>query len=74
MRIRSRSSGSHAVRRERHETAATAAMRELAATCRDPARNIMPVMMQAVDAEVTIGEIGDIFRQAWGDWQTPKLV
>jgi methylmalonyl-CoA mutase N-terminal domain/subunit len=64
----------HAVRRERHETAATTAMRELAATCRDPDRNIMPVMMQAVDAEVTIGEIGDIFRQAWGDWQTPKLV
>jgi methylmalonyl-CoA mutase N-terminal domain/subunit len=64
----------NAVRRERHETAATAAMRELAATCRDSNRNIMPVMMQAVDAEVTIGEIGDIFRQAWGDWQTPKLV
>jgi len=64
----------NAVRRERHETAATAAMHELAATCRDPDRNIMPVMMQAVDAEVTIGEIGDIFRQAWGDWQTPKLV
>ncbi|MDH4167030.1 MAG: acyl-CoA mutase large subunit family protein [Gammaproteobacteria bacterium] len=64
----------NAVRRERHEQAATAAMRELAATCRDPDRNIMPVMMQVVDAEVTIGEIGDIFRQAWGDWQTPKLV
>jgi methylmalonyl-CoA mutase, N-terminal domain len=63
-----------AVRRERHEAAATAALRELAASCRDPSRNVMPVMMQAVDAEVTIGEIGDVFRDAWGDWQTPKLL
>ena len=61
----------HAVRRERHEAAATAAMRELEQTCRDPGRNIMPVMMQALDAEVTLGEVGEIFRQAWGDWRTP---
>ena len=61
----------HAVRRERHESAATAAMRELEQTCRDAGRNIMPVMMQALDAEVTLGEVGEIFRQAWGDWRTP---
>jgi methylmalonyl-CoA mutase N-terminal domain/subunit len=61
----------HAVRRERHESGATAAMRELEQTCRDAHRNIMPVMMQALDAEVTLGEVGEIFRQAWGDWRTP---
>ena len=22
-------------------------------------------------AEVTLGEIGDIYRQVWGDWTTP---
>ena len=25
----------------------------------------------ALDAEVTLGEIGDIYRQVWGDWATP---
>ena len=34
-------------------------MRELEQTCRDPGRNIMPVMMQALDAEVTLGEVGE---------------
>ena len=28
-------------------------------------------MMAALDAEVTLGEIGDIYRQVWGDWATP---
>ena len=63
-----------AVRRERHETGAAAALRTLEQTCRDPDVNIMPAMLAALDAEVTLGEVGDVFRQAWGDWQTPELV
>ncbi|MGI9246891.1 MAG: methylmalonyl-CoA mutase family protein, partial [Steroidobacteraceae bacterium] len=63
-----------AVKRERHERAATEAMRNLADVCRDASRNIMPAMLQALDAEVTLGEIGDIYRDAWGDWNTPELV
>jgi methylmalonyl-CoA mutase N-terminal domain/subunit len=62
-----------AVRRERHEAGATAALRNLERTCRST-DNIMPAMMQALDAEVTLGEVGDVFRQAWGDWKTPELV
>jgi methylmalonyl-CoA mutase N-terminal domain/subunit len=63
-----------AVRRERHEAGAAAALRTLEKTCRDPDVNIMPAMLAALDAEVTLGEVGDVFRQAWGDWQTPELV
>jgi methylmalonyl-CoA mutase N-terminal domain/subunit len=63
----------NAVRRERHEAGATAALRNLERTCRNT-DNIMPAMMQALDAEVTLGEVGDVFRQAWGDWKTPELV
>jgi methylmalonyl-CoA mutase N-terminal domain/subunit len=63
-----------AVRRERHEVGAAAALRTLEKTCRDPDVNIMPAMLAALDAEVTLGEVGDVFRQAWGDWQTPELV
>jgi methylmalonyl-CoA mutase N-terminal domain/subunit len=33
--------------------------------------NIMPPMLAALDAEVTLGEIGDIYREAFGDWATP---
>jgi methylmalonyl-CoA mutase N-terminal domain/subunit len=62
------------VRRERHEAGARRALTELEATCRDPGKNIMPVMMNALDADVTLGEIGDVYRQVWGDWQTPELV
>lgn len=62
-----------AVRRERHEKAAANALRELEACCRGT-RNVMPAMMQALDAEVTLGEIGDLYRAVWGDWQTPELV
>jgi len=62
-----------AVRRERHEAGAAAALRDLERTCRGT-DNIMPAMMAALDAEVTLGEVGDVFREAWGDWQTPELV
>ena len=60
----------HAVRRERHEKGAAESLRDLERTCRGHA-NIMPAMMAALDAEVTLGEIGDIYRQVWGDWATP---
>jgi methylmalonyl-CoA mutase N-terminal domain/subunit len=63
----------NAVRRERHEAGANAALRDLERTCCNT-DNIMPVMMQALDAEVTLGEVGEVFRQAWGDWKTPELV
>jgi methylmalonyl-CoA mutase N-terminal domain/subunit len=31
----------------------------------------MPAMLDAVAADVTLGEIGDIFRERFGDWQVP---
>ena len=62
-----------AVLRDRHERAATDALKGLEHACRGTS-NIMPAMLAAVDAEVTLGEIGRIFRDVWGDWQTPELV
>lgn len=59
-----------AVRRERHEKAASKAMHGLEAVCRSD-ENIMPAMLEALDAEVTLGEVGDIYRQVYGDWATP---
>jgi hypothetical protein len=31
----------------------------------------MPAMLEACDAEITIGEFGEVFRAAYGDWATP---
>lgn len=62
-----------AVRRERHERGATAALHALERACRGT-DNIMPAMMAALEAEVTLGEIGEVYRSVWGDWQTPEVV
>lgn len=61
-----------AVYRERHERAASDALKGLERACRG-SHNVMPAMLAAVDAEVTLGEIGEVFRDVWGDWQTPEL-
>lgn len=58
------------LRRSRHEQGAADAMRALEDCCRGDG-NIMPAMLDALEAEVTLGEVGDIFRDAFGDWNTP---
>jgi methylmalonyl-CoA mutase N-terminal domain/subunit len=62
-----------ALRRERHEAATGAALRDLEATCRGR-DNLIPAMMAAVDADATLGEIGTVFRSVFGDWNTPIAV
>ena len=58
------------VKRTRHEAGAAAALRGLEKVCRGD-ENIMPAMMDALAAEVTLGEIGDVYRDVFGDWNTP---
>jgi len=60
------------LRRNRHSKGASDALRELEATCRSD-NNLMPAMMTAVDADVTLGEIGNVFRDVYGDWDTPIM-
>ncbi len=60
------------LRRTRHSKAASDAIRDLEATCRGD-NNLMPTMMAAVDADVTLGEIGNVFREVYGDWDTPIM-
>ena len=60
------------VRRERQEAGAHSALKALERACRGT-DNIMPRMLDALEAEVTLGEIGDLYRSVWGDWQTPEL-
>ena len=57
------------VLRTRHEAGAASALKQLEADCRSDA-NIMPAMMEAMSAEVTLGEIGDVYRDVFGNWDT----
>jgi methylmalonyl-CoA mutase N-terminal domain/subunit len=61
-----------ALRRTRHRRAAADATRDLEAACCSDG-NLMPAMMAAVDADVTLGEIGNLFRNIYGDWETPIM-
>ena len=58
------------VRRERDGRAAAAALRELERACRGDA-NVMPAVLEAVAAQATLGEFGDVFSEVFGDWKAP---
>jgi len=58
------------VKRTRHEKGAHAALKALESACRGSG-NMMPSHMDALAAEVTLGEIGDVYRSVFGDWNTP---
>ncbi|HSD11203.1 MAG TPA: methylmalonyl-CoA mutase family protein, partial [Candidatus Binatia bacterium] len=62
------------VRRTRDAQRARDARRRLERTCRDPDENVMPSMLEALDAEVTLGEVGAVFRDAFGSWDTPVRI
>ncbi len=36
--------------------------------------NLMPAVMEAVEAYATVGEICDTFRTVWGEWREPGVV
>ncbi|HEX6340882.1 acyl-CoA mutase large subunit family protein [Umezawaea sp.] len=59
-----------AVRARRDARAASAALRAVAEACRD-GRNTMPPVLAAVDADVTLGELGGLFRDELGRWEFP---
>jgi len=46
------------------------ALARLGADC-GQGRNVMPASLAAVDADVTLGEFGDTFREVLGQWQFP---
>ena len=58
------------VRRERDGRAAATALRDLETACRGDG-NIMPAVMEAVAAQATLGEFGDVFSEVFGDWKVP---
>jgi methylmalonyl-CoA mutase N-terminal domain/subunit len=61
------------LRQNRDEAKARRCMDDLRKCCESGA-NIMPVTMEAVQSSVTVGEVGQIFREVFGTWDPPKMV
>ena len=62
-----------AVRAERSQAAAQAALDKVEATARDGG-NLMPVIIDAVRAYATLGEISDRMRNVFGEYQAPSFM
>lgn len=59
-----------ALRRDREAPRVRKSLQELRTACA-ASTNVMAPMMEAVAADVTVGEIGDVFRDVFGDWKVP---
>jgi methylmalonyl-CoA mutase N-terminal domain/subunit len=59
-----------ALRRSRDAAAHARALGSLRDACRSTT-NIIPPMLEAVAADATLGDIGGIYRDAFGDWDVP---
>jgi len=62
-----------AVRAERSQTAAKAALDKVESTARDGG-NLMPVIIDAVRAYATLGEISDAMRRVFGEYRAPSFL
>jgi len=60
-------------RAQRDNAQAHALMDKLAQTAQGK-DNVMPVMIECVEAGVTVGEIGATLRKAFGEYQPPTVI
>ena len=58
------------LRSDRDGDQAKAAIESLEGTCR-AGGNVMEAVMAAVGDDVTVGEVGEVFRQVYGSWKFP---
>ena len=59
-----------ALRSSRVDRAAAASLKALEQACRSD-DNIIPAMMDALDADCSIGEVGEVYRNVFGEWKSP---
>jgi methylmalonyl-CoA mutase N-terminal domain/subunit len=62
-----------AVKAERNQAAAKTALEKVETTARDGG-NLMPVIIDAVRAYATLGEISDAMRRVFGEYQAPSFL
>lgn len=59
------------LRRTREQRAVADTLRALDAAVADPARNVIPAMIDCASAYVTLGEMCDVLRDHFGEWNGP---
>ncbi|MER2598364.1 MAG: methylmalonyl-CoA mutase family protein [Caldilineales bacterium] len=59
------------VRAERDQAVAQRSLQRLADAARDPHLNLMPPILECVEAYATLGEITDVFREVFGVYHEP---
>ena len=62
-----------AFKKARNQQAVAAALENIRAACVNGA-NVMPVLIDAVDIGVTVGEVSDIYREVFGVYRDPGFV
>ena len=62
-----------AVRAKRSQEEVASALSELAAVI-SRNENVMPVVIRAVKAYATVGEITGVMRSAWGEYRSPAYI
>lgn len=60
----------HDLRRTRDSKTAVEKLKQLEDICRKGG-NIMPPMLEAIEADASLGEIGSVMREVYGDWKIP---
>ncbi|HVO32153.1 MAG TPA: methylmalonyl-CoA mutase family protein, partial [bacterium] len=58
------------VKKERDQAKHLRAMQALSSACHTD-KNLFPFVLDAVKAQATLGEISDLFREAWGAYREP---
>lgn len=58
-----------ALRASRSTEAVRSALSQVSEAARDQSTNLMPILVEAVKARVTLGEISDVLRGAWGTYR-----
>lgn len=64
----------HSVRRTRDNRAVSARLADLARAARREDANLMPLLIDAVNAYATLQEMMDVLREAWGVYEEPVIL
>ena len=61
------------IRKERDNEHIRVALKRLKEAARDERVNLVPPVLEAVEAYATVGEICDVFREVFGEWKGVQL-
>jgi methylmalonyl-CoA mutase N-terminal domain/subunit len=50
------------------------ALNDLKQTCRNADKNVIVSLLEAVSADATVGEVGAVFRETFGEWNVPRVL